>query len=223
MTTPVEPDEELIPQSNLPKFAMKPWILAFSGFTLAFAGLGIASQRLGEGAFDAHAMMLSVYAALFFNVVFAVVPVLGALALIWAAFASPGWSDRLLWTAAMILTTNELAPLASLAFRRSTSFGALHSYPIPHAAVGIVAYCGCLLVVDRSALPAGRKQILGLSCLAAILLVVVFPAVDPYIRFVDVAGSFLFAGAMLALGVIVADAVVVNLFRREEGQPAAAS
>jgi len=45
------------------------------------------------------------------------IPVLGALATLWAAFASSRWSDRYLWSAAMIFAAVELAAITQQFFR----------------------------------------------------------------------------------------------------------
>lgn len=218
--TQSDSEEDFIPASpEIPRGALSPWLIAALLLIAAFVALGFWSQHLQDGPLEASTIMRGAYASVAFNWVFALIPQFSALVMIWLAFARPGWSDRFLWSAAMILTANELASLAALLFPSASSTNAtLHLYPLPHAVLGIVAYSSWLLIVDRSAMESTKKQILGLLCIIALLIIAAFPLINPYMRFIDIAGSFLFAGVCLALGKLFADKVGVDLLRRDEDQ-----
>ena len=136
--------------------------------------------------------------------------------MIWIAFASPRWSDRLLWGTAMIFTAIELGTDAIFFFSRAGTSGTLHTYPNPYAVTGFVAYGSWLLIIDRSALRPGVRVTLGMLCILALLFIVSYPLLSPYVRPIDMLGSGLLSAALFSLGIFVADRVGVTLFRRDE-------
>jgi hypothetical protein len=84
---------------------------------IAFAALGVYSESVHET--TRHFALLSRWERGIFNVpgligstfqmIMGAVPGLSALIMLWISFLSPRWSDRMLWSAAMIFTAFELA------------------------------------------------------------------------------------------------------------------
>jgi hypothetical protein len=134
--------------------------------------------------------------------------------MLWIAFLSPRWSDRMLWSAAMIFTAFELAADVSYLFPHRSGGEVFRTYPRVSAVVGLIAYGSWLLIIPESRVNAWVKRALSAVCVLAIATIVVYPLIDAYTRIVDIIGSVLFAGALFTLGVFVARRVGVNLFAR---------
>jgi len=149
------------------------------------------------------------------------IPVLSALVMLWISFLSPRWSDRMLWSAAMIFTAYELAADATYIFPYNAGAEVHHIYPSISAVVGLVAYGSWLLIIPVSTLSTWVKRALSAVCVLALLVIVAYPAIDAYTRTVDTIGAVLFAGALFTLGMFVANRVGVNLLGRCE--PAAST
>ena len=218
-------EEGLIPnRREIPWRIVPPAIWVSIAFLLAFAALGVYSQSVHEPARRFallarwEAPTLSYARATFVEAVFTTltywVPALSALVMLWIAFLSPRWSDRTLWSAAMIFTAYELAADGAHFFVRRSPDGMIHTYPNVSAVVGLIAYGGWLLVLRESTLPAWLKRLLSGLCLLAVLAILAYPAINAYTRVVDLAGSILFAGALFALGIFVARRVGVDLLAR---------
>jgi hypothetical protein len=220
----VDPEEELIPApGRIPWRPVPTWLAAAGVFFALFLGVGAYSERLYEtidligllkapvSAFRHNALMALAYAT------FAIfIPDLGALATLWAAFASPRWSDRFLWSAAMIFTAMELAVLAQELFSRPGPSGALeHLYPNPLIVTGLIAYGSWLLIAVRGTLPIPVKRTMATVCAAALVLVVAWPLGTRGVRWIDVIGSILFAAGCSCAGVFVAQLCGVDLFKRD--------
>jgi hypothetical protein len=198
---------------------VSPWLAAAVLLFVLFVVVGVYSEGLYEtldliffGHFSGTALERHLYGALVFRILMFYVPWLGALALIWAAFASPRWSDKTLWSSAMILTTAVLSPGAQLLFSRHTATGWQHLYPNSFVVTGLIAYGSWLLIVVRGTLRPLTKRALSLSCAFMLLFAIVFPLVGAYIRLVDIIGSILLAGAFFSAGVFVAQRCGVDLF-----------
>jgi hypothetical protein len=145
------------------------------------------------------------------------VPEVSAIVMVWLALARPGWSDRALWAAAMILTAIELAPVATRAFNPH-ALSTATMYPSPLVVGGLIAYGTWLFIVDRSAMPSWRKATLAILCflgLAVSLVAPIFYYED--VRPIDVIGSLFFAASMCAFGIAAAERFGIDLFRRDTG------
>ncbi len=200
---------------------MPPWLAATGVLFVLFVVVGVYSERLYD-ALDLKLLLGHIslstferhfYGALALRTVLFFIPWIGALATIWVAFASPRWSDRALWSAAMIFTTAELSPFAQLLFSRHGPTGLEHLYPNPSVVTGLIAYGSWLMIVARGALSPLAKRILGAVCVLVLLFSIAFPPIYGYIRLVDVIGSILFAAACFSAGIFVAQLCGVDLFR----------
>jgi hypothetical protein len=220
----VDHEEDLIPASvKIPDVLLRsPWFRAALLLLAGFVALGVWSESIPGAPHVQLALMRPAF--IVFDVVGIWVPAFGALILVWAAFASPRWSDRFLWSAAMIFTAQVLAGLASEIFPRAMPSGTTyHTYPTPYAVVGATAYGTWLLNVDRSTLAPRKKQGLGLLCLLAIIFIAAYPLINPAVRPIDIAGAFLFAATGFSFGMLAADRVGVRLLDRDEDQSAETS
>jgi hypothetical protein len=219
----VEPEEELIPApGRIPWRPVPPWLAAAGVFFALFLGVGVYSERLYEtidligllktpaSVFQHNALMALMYGALALFI-----PALGALATLWAAFASPRWSDRSLWSAAMIFTVMELAGVAQQLFSRPGPSGTMeHLYPNLLIVTGLIAYGSWLLIAVRGTPPIPVRRTMASVCAAALVFVVALPLVTKGVRWIDVIGSILFAAACSCAGV-VAQLCGVDLFKRD--------
>lgn len=215
-------DDELIPErSEVPLRIVPPLLWVSIALLIAFAALGFYSQTVHEPA-RSFALLAKWESGFFgprianlaagsFGLIMVVIPSLSALVMLWIAFLTPRWSDRALWSAAMIFTADELALDVSYLFHHHTADGWLHTYPRAYAVTGLVAYGGWLLVIQGSSLSPPLKRVLSVLCVLALLLVVAYPAIDAYTRVVDTLGSVLFAGFLFTLGIVVAQRVGVDL------------
>jgi hypothetical protein len=188
-------------------------VLCFAAFLAC--GFFYVSSHPGAGGWPRD-YMRKAFLTLFLLSLDRVLPELLAVAMIWIAFARPQWSDRLLWSAAMVLTSIELASLAATPYHNYSANGTpFNLYPDPTIVSGLVAYGSLLAVVARAAAP--RWQIL-LACAGAagILLVVALPLFTNLNRPIELAGSALFAAACWSFGVAVAERLGVDLFRRDD-------
>lgn len=194
------------------------WLAATAVFFVLFVAVGVYSQRLYE-AIDVVGLLKESSAtfqrhfvgALAYRSLTGFVPWLGALATLWIAFARPGWSDRYLWSAAMVFTAMELATDAQLLFSRHGPSGAEHPYPNPLTVTGLIAYGSWLLIAAREGRPTPAKRALVVLFAIALLFMITFPLFAGYIRWVDIVGSTLFAGACFSAGIFVAQLCGVDL------------
>lgn len=221
ISIPVEPQDQLIPDPGrvpVPTLLRSRWFLAGTVLFAAFIAVGFYSQTIHDKLTldDASAIARGIYSGEIFIGVAEFVPALGALVMIWVAFASPRWSDRLLWSTAMILTAVELSAIAGYVFTRSGLSGTMRTYPNELAVTGLVAYGSWLLIIDRGALRPWAKATLGLLCILALLYIASCPLINPYLRLVDMLGSGAFSGALFFFGIFVAERVGVSLFQRDE-------
>ncbi len=214
---------ELIPDRNeIPWRAVPPLLWVSVVLLVAFAALGVYSQSVHETA--RHFALLSrwergtfSFAGLIgsaFQLISGAVPGLSALVMLWIAFLNPRWSDRMLWSAAMIFTAFELAADVSYLFPHNSGGEVFRTYPRVSAVVGLIAYGSWLLIIPESSVKAWMKRALSAVCVLAMLTIVAYPLIDAYTLIVDTIGSALFAGALFTLGVFVARRVGVNLFAR---------
>lgn len=198
-----------------------PWLLAGIVLLVAFVALGFYSQSIHDALnlkllfSSASTIERELIARSIFGTV-AVLPELIGLVMLWVAFLSPRWSDKYLWSAAMIFTGLELSADAHGIFARTGWSGVQHTYPSPYAVTGLIAYGTWLLILAGSAIPLWRKRVFGTLCIIALLFIVSYPLIDPYVSPIDIAGSVLFAAACFAFGVFVAARVGVNLFLHDE-------
>ena len=219
--------EELIPDRNEIPLRIVPRLLWVSVVLLiAFAALGIYSQSIHEttrgfallsrwegGAFRGYVVRTLAWSG--FEEIMGSVPLLSGLVMLWISFLSPRWSDRMLWSAAMVFTAYELALDATYLFPHNAGGEVYRSYPRVSAVVGLIAYGSWLLIIPATTLPAWLKRLLSAVCVLALMAIAAYPVIDAYTRAVDTLGSILFAGALFALGVFVAGRVGVNLLRRD--------
>ncbi len=120
----------------------------------------------------------------------------------------------MLWSAAMIFTSLELAVVATYLFPHKAGGEVFHSYPRVSAVVGLIAYGSWLLIIPETTISIWLKRALSVVCVVALLAIVAYPLIDAYTRIVDTIGSVLFAGALFTLGIFVAGRVGVNLLAR---------
>jgi hypothetical protein len=215
--------EALVPDRNEIPLRIVPRLLWVSVVLLiAFAALGIYSQSIHEttrgfallsrwegSTYRGYAVRMLAWSG--FQAIMGYVPVLSGLVMLWISFLSPRWSDRMLWSAAMIFTAYELAPDVTYLFPHNAGGEVYRSYPSVSAVIGLIAYGSWLLIIPVSTLPTWMKRLLSAVCVLALVAIVAHPAIDAYTRAVDTLGSILFAGALFALGVFVAGRVGVNL------------
>ncbi len=220
----MDPEEELVPApGRIPWRPVPPWLAAAGVFFALFLGAGAYSERLYEtidliGLLKAPASVFQHTAlmALMYGDLALFIPALGALATLWAAFASPRWSDRFLWSAAMIFTAMELAAVAQQLFSRPGPSGTMeHLYPNPLIVTGLIAYGSWLLIAVRGTLPTPVRRTMASLCAAALVFVVALPLATRGVRWIDVIGSILFASACSCAGVFVAQLCGVGLFKRD--------
>ena len=215
-------DEELIPDRTEIPWHIVPWPVWVSiAFLLTFTALGVYSQSVHEPVrrfallarwetpVPSYAKAMFVGAA--FTTLMYALPALSALVMLWISFLNPRWSDRMLWSAAMIFTAYELAADGAHFFPRGSPDGVIYTYPNVAAAVGLIAYGSWLLVLRDSAPSGWLRRVLGALCVLAILAIVAYPAINAYTRAIDLARSVLFAGALFTLGILVARRVGVDL------------
>lgn len=203
---------------------MPNWVWVSAILFVAFLVLGVYSQgvhekprgfallwRFERGVYG----MLAVRALeATFDFLISGVPIFSAVVMLWIAFVSPRWSDRTLWGAAMTFTTAALGTNLQYCFHHTVAGEVVRTYPNAFAAVGLVAYGSWLLILRESTLSAGVRRLLSACCVVALLAILAYPVIDPYIRTIDLAGSVALAGSMFALGIFVADRVGVNLLGR---------
>lgn len=223
-----EPAEVLIPDRSEIPLGMVPRLLWVSVVLLiAFAALGIYSQSIHEttrgfalfsrwegSIYRGYAVRM--LAGSGFQTIMGSVPILSALVMLWISFLSPRWSDRTLWSAAMIFTAYELALDATYLFPHNAGGEVYRSYPRVSAVVGLIAYGSWLLIIPVSTLPTWMKRLLSAVCVLALIAIVAYPAIDAYTRAIDTLGSILFACALFSLGIFVAGRVGVDLLRRSK-------
>ena len=182
---------------------------------IAFIALGVLTRGIeptGNYRDDAGLLVWLTYA---FSGVSMVVPSIAAIAFVWMAFVRPGWSDRLLWSTALILTVALAASVARLAFANRTSLHGIGMYPNAAAAVGAIAYGTWLMIADRSSWAPWRRVLTATLCLSALAAIAAYPLVSKTVRFVDFAGSFIFAAAFFTLGGFIANRAGVDIMARE--------
>lgn len=224
IATSVEPEEELIPaRGRIPWRAVPFWLAATGGLLVLFIAVGVYSERLYEsidlvGLLKApiSTFQRNLFGALAYRSLAVFIPWLGALATLWIAFARPGWSDRYLWSAAMVFTAMELATDAGQLFSRHGPSGTEHLYPNPLMVTGLIAYSSWLLIAAREGQPSPAKRVAEVLFVVALLFIIAFPLLAGYIRSVDIIGSILFAGACFSAGVFVAQLCGVDLFKRND-------
>jgi len=198
-----------------------PWLLAGIALLVAFVALGLYSQTIHESLIprlydSASTIRRSMYGKYIFVGIMGLIPGLSGLVMIWIAFLSPRWSDRFLWSAAMIFTGVELGLDANQVFTRAGWAGTTHTYPSPYAVTGLLAYSSWLLIIDRSAMQLWKKRVLGTLCILALLGVLTYPLINSWVNPIDIAGSVLFAASCFCFGVFVATRIGVNLFQHDE-------
>lgn len=210
------PDRVEIPWRFVPR-----WIWVSAILFLAFLALGFYSQWIHEvprrfallsplsrglyGVLVARSLMAT------FDFLIAGVPTISAVVMLWIAFVSPRWSDRMLWGAAMTFTALVLVANLQYFFHHTIAGEVVRTYPHASAVVGLVAYGSWLLILRESTLSARIRGLLTAACALALLAIVAYPVIDPYTRWVDVVGAGVLAGALFALGLFVADRVGVNM------------
>lgn len=220
-------EEKLIPDRTEVPLRMVPLLLWVSiAFWCAFIALGFYSQSVHEtmrpyallATFEQR--LLGGYLARLvgeaFQSVMGSTPVLSGLVMLWIAFLSPRWSDRMLWSAAMIFTSYELALDATYLFPHKEMGEVLHPFPRVSAVVGLVAYGGWLLILPASMLPIWLKRTLMAVSALAVLTIVAYPLIDAYTRTIDTLGAIAFALALFSLGLFVAGRVGVNLLSSKQ-------
>jgi hypothetical protein len=218
----LEPEEALIPES--PRIAlpsMSRWFVAGVVLLAAFAACGFLFARTPGGSdFPADLMRVIYVNATLYTIALAL-PALLAIAMVWIGFARPQWSDRLMWSAAMVLTSAELTPLASLPFRiEGHGVWPFPHYPSAELVSGFLAY-SCLFFVVAPCAAEGRRIPLAIIGGAALVALIAFAPLTRSIRYIDFAGSLLFAATLFAFGVALAEQLGINLFRREQSEGSA--
>jgi hypothetical protein len=128
---------------------------------------------------------------------------LAAIVAIRVALLRPGWSDRLLWRAAITLTPFQLVPVLPPGLHRNG--------PTTMALVGYAAWA--VVAWYSSMRPAWRVVITG-ACLAILVLALAAPIAFAGGPAIEVAGSFICACAIFCLSIALVERFNIDLFRR---------
>lgn len=211
--------DELIPaRTRILWRPVSPFLAAAAILFVLFIIVGVYSERVND-VLDVQMsyseIARDVYSAGVASFLLFVVPSLGALVMIWAAFARPQWSDKSLWSAAMILTTTQLAMGAQLLFWRHEPTGwGNHRYPNSLGVIGIVAYSSWFMTASSAQLRLLPKRIVKTLCVLGVLLCLSLPVASTYVTPIDIVGSAIFAAACFCAGIFVAQVCGVDLFSR---------
>jgi hypothetical protein len=221
VTPRINVEDELIPaRTRIPWRPVPPWAAAAAILFVLFVLVGLYSERFYD-VLDFRMpywkIVRNVYSAGLGGALLDGVPLAGALVMIWAAFARPQWSDKSLWSAAMILTTLQLTSVVKLLFWRHEPEGwGQHPYPNLLATTGIVAYASWFMIAATGTLRPLPKRIIEVLCVLAVIFCLSLPLLNSYIPPVDIVGSAIFAAACFCAGVFVAQLCGVDLFKRED-------
>lgn len=216
--------EELIPgPGRIPLPRAVPWWFIGGVLLVAFVALGIYGRDVHEDPrqfallagnhphLNIHGQYTLLRAYSFF---IALVPLIVAVAMLWAAFVNPRRVDDLVWSAALTLTSC-LAGLAALQlFFERRGYDLEHTYPTLPVVVGLVGYGTFVCALQKSSFPPVVVLLLRSLCVLALAAVLAFPLLVPGGRIIDYLGAILLAGALFALGVFVAERAGVDLFVR---------
>jgi hypothetical protein len=217
---------ELIPERVVIPWRIVPrWIWVSVILFIAFLVLGIYSQRLHETerSFALLEPLTRVIYGMFvipalertFDFLIAGIPLLSSVVMLWTAFISPRWSDRMLWGAAMTFTALEVAVNLQYCFHQNAAGALVRTYPKVSAVVGLVGYGSWLLILRENMFSKRIRRVLSALCVLAVLAIVAYPAIYPYGRVIDIVGAVALAGSLFALGIYVADRVGVDLFKSQ--------
>lgn len=147
------------------------------------------------------------------------IPLLAAVALVWAAFVRPQWSERALFSAALIVTAAFiLAGVPQQVFYRLFHI----SYGNDWVMMGVVSYGPWFLFAC-----ALNKPFAAALCVVALLACFVAPLLIGYVEvfarygagLTDVIGSGLLGAAIVAAGAAVAEKVGAQVFAAADDKP----
>src|SRR6185312_11238715 len=198
--------EPLVPER--PALSMPArWAVFGTALLIAFVLLGLVDRALPGLPVRPLAEPARIWALMIIAQITHLVPYVGAIVMVWLALARPQWSDRFLWSAALILTSAELAPFAAMPFHHPGGSAELivPPYPNPATVTGLIGFGTWLLIVDRGNLSPNPKRALGILMILGLLTALVGAVFAGYGRLIDAGGALLFAGACWCYGVFLAE------------------
>jgi hypothetical protein len=126
--------------------------------------------------------------------------------LVWVAFLRAEWSDRMLFSAAAILSSTVLLGGSEYIFY--LIFG--RWYGSTMVCAGVITYTMCLLLSHRA-----KNGVLAILSLCAIVYALTLPYYAEYDSMLDVIGGMLFAGAVLCASFFIAERAGVRPFAEQ--------
>jgi len=225
ISSPPNP-EPLVPdrvEIRLPPVRVSRWVIIALALFVAWFAVGIVAIRYPALDFFVRHRLTSSTNLLPYQIlgmlgetVAYAVPALAGIGLIWAAFIRPQWSERALFSAALIISAVFFVAGASQSI---FSHFFHHSYGNDGAMIGTVTYWPWFLMAR-----ARVKPVLAACCVTALAMCFVFPVTVKYIdsyagfgaTFPDVLGSALLGGAVVAAGMVVAEKVGAQVFGRAD-------
>jgi len=225
ISSPPNP-EPLVPdrvEIRLPPVRVSRWVIIALALFVAWFAVGIVAIRYPALDFFVRHRLTSSTNLLPYQIlgmlgetVAYAVPALAGIGLIWAAFIRPQWSERALFSAALIVSAMFFlfgVPQAIFGFFFHRSYGNNWSM------IGTVAYVPWFVMAR-----ALHKPVAAALCLAALLICFVFPIVigytDVLARFgatlLDVIGGGLLGAALVAAGMAVAEKVGARVFSADD-------
>lgn len=126
-----------------------------------------------------------------------------ATVMVWIAFLRAEWSDRLLFSAAAILSSTVV-----LGGTEEIFYQVFHQwYGSSMVCAGAIAYTACLLIAHRA-----RNPVFAVLSILAILYSLLLPYYAMYYSVLDIIGGVLFGGGALCSSFFIAERAGVKPF-----------
>jgi hypothetical protein len=126
--------------------------------------------------------------------------------LVWIAFLRAEWNDRMLFSAAAILSSTVLLGGTERIFY--LAFGRWYGSTMVTA--GLITYASCLLIAHRA-----QNRVFAVLSLCALLYALVLPYYAEYVSVLDILGGVLFAGALWCASFFIAECAGVHPFAEQ--------